>query len=149
LSFAGADRAFAERINDVLQEMEFEVFYDFNEQHRMLAEDIEDYLRPIYQADARFVVALLGPEFTKKIWTKFESDQFRKRFASGSVIPIWFTTAPAGMFDESTRFGGFTFDPLKPMESQVQEIADLLRRKLAAVRQGDGAANATLTTAAG
>jgi hypothetical protein len=40
-----------------LQEMEFEVFYDRNEQHSVLAEDIGDYLRPIYQADARFVIA--------------------------------------------------------------------------------------------
>jgi hypothetical protein len=111
--------------------MEFEVFYDQNEQHRILAEDIEDYLRPIYQSDAQFVVALLGPEYPKRIWTKFESDQFKERFKHGDVIPIWFTTAAPGMFDESTRVGGFTFDPTADREAQVAEIADLLRRKLA------------------
>jgi hypothetical protein len=138
LSFAGADRALAEKLYAALLEMEFEVFYDYNEQHRMLAQDIEDYLRPIYQADARFVVALLGPDFPKKIWTKFESDQFKKRFSTGAVIPIWFTTAPPGMFDESTRVGGYTYNPALDMDKQVAEIAELLRKKLATVRQGDG-----------
>jgi hypothetical protein len=141
LSFAGADRPLAEKLHAALQEMEFEVFYDHNEQHRMLAEDIEDYLRPIYQADARFVLPLLGPDFPKKIWTKFESTQFKARFSTGAVIPVWFTTTPPGMFDESTRVGGYTYDPNSDMDIQVQQIADLLRKKLASVRQGDGRAD--------
>jgi len=61
LSFAGADREIAKALFAALQEMEFEAFYDHNEQHRILAADIEDYLRPIYQSDAEFVIALLTP----------------------------------------------------------------------------------------
>lgn len=134
LSFAGPDRDLAAALHSILQDMEFEVFYDHNEQHRILAEDIEDYLRPIYQSDAQFVVALLGPEFPKRIWTKFESEQFRERFRQGSVIPVWFTSAPSGMFDESTRVGGITFDPRRDRAAQVAEIAELLRRKIADTR---------------
>lgn len=130
LSFAGVDREFAQALFDALQEMEFEVFYDRNEQHRILAEDIEDYLRPIYQSDAEFVVALLGPDYPKRIWTKFESDQFKKRFKQGAVIPVWFTTAQPGMFDESTRVGGAMFDPTGDRRAQIESIADLLRRKI-------------------
>src|ERR1035441_622442 len=48
LSFAGEDRAVAEAIFKELQDAESEVFYDKNEQHRILAVDIEEYLRPIY-----------------------------------------------------------------------------------------------------
>jgi len=110
--------------------MEFEVFYDHNEQHRILAEDVEDYLRPIYQSDAEFVVALLGPEYPKRIWTKFESDQFRERFKHGAVIPVWFTTAPPSLFDETTRVGGAILDPNGDRDTQISAIADLLRRKL-------------------
>ncbi len=131
LSFAGADRDVAEPLFRALQEMEFEVFYDQNEQHRILAEDIEDYLRPIYQSDAQFVVALLGPEYPKRIWTRFESEQFKTRFKSGAVIPVWFTTAPPGMFDESTRVGGITFNPATERAQQISNITDLLRRKIA------------------
>jgi hypothetical protein len=146
LSFAGTDRQVAADLNGVLQEMEFEVFYDHNEQHRILAEDIEDYLRPIYQSDAEFVIALLGPDFPKRIWTKFESEQFEKRFKHGAVIPIWFTTAPPGMFDESSRVGGITFGPTADRRTQIEAIADLLRRKIADKRAGDRNTDAGLTT---
>ena len=40
--------------------MEFEVFYDKNEEHRILAENVEDYLGPIYRSEAAFVVCFLG-----------------------------------------------------------------------------------------
>ena len=49
-----------------------EVFYDQNEQHRILAEDVEEYLAPIYASDALLVVCILGPEYPKRIWTKFQ-----------------------------------------------------------------------------
>jgi hypothetical protein len=133
LSFAGEDRSIADMLARNLEE-EVEIFYDFNEQHRILAVDIEEYLRPIYQSEARFVVALLGPSYPKKIWTKFESDQFKSRFGQDAVIPIWFTTAPAGMFDETRRYGGLTIDPEKDVSTQVSTIASLLVKKLADVR---------------
>ena len=138
LSFAGTDREIAEKLCAALTDMELEVFYDRNEQHRILAEDIEDYLRPIYQSDAAFVIALLGPDYPKRIWTKFESDAFKKRFAQGAIIPIWFTTAPPGMFDESARVGGITLDPTTDIDKQVAEIADLLVRKIAFARSAAG-----------
>lgn len=131
LSFAGPDRDLAEALCETLEEFEFEVFYDRNEQHRILAEDVEDYLRPIYQSDAQFIVALLGPEYPKRIWTRFESDQFKQRFGEGAVIPVWFATVPEGAFDETRRLGGFTFDPTNPTEPQVTELANLIRRKIA------------------
>jgi hypothetical protein len=60
LSFAGSERDIAEAIFNKLQDGEFEVFYDKNEQHRILAADVEDYLRPIYQSDAQYILALLS-----------------------------------------------------------------------------------------
>jgi hypothetical protein len=44
LSFAGSNRNVAEALWVALEERQFEVFYDKNEQHRILAEDVEDYL---------------------------------------------------------------------------------------------------------
>jgi hypothetical protein len=105
LSFAGEDRSIAEELFHQLQDAESEVFYDKNEQHRMLAVDIEDYLRPIYQSEARFVIVLLSRSYPKKIWTKFESEQFKERFRTGDVVPVWFSDAPAGML-ESIRNRG-------------------------------------------
>ena len=134
LSFAGTDRLIAEAIFKRLQDGEFEIFYDKNEQHRILAADVEDYLRPIYQSDAQYVIALLSKEYPKRIWTKFESEQFKKRFREGAVVPIWFNDAPPGMFDESGRVGGFTLDPAGDIEAQIANICEQLRRKIAEAR---------------
>lgn len=134
LSFAGEDRAVAEEMFQQLQDAESEVFYDKNEQHRMLAVDIEDYLRPIYQSEARFVIALLGLSYPKKIWTKFESEQFKERFKTGDVVPVWFSNVPEGAFDPSRRVGGLTLDTSLPMVEEIERIVGVLIRKLAEVR---------------
>jgi hypothetical protein len=134
LSFGGADRDIAGLLAEKLAESEAAVFYDRNEQHRILANNVEDYLAPIYRSEAEFVIALLGAEYPKRIWTKFESDNFRKRFGGNSVIPIWFSDAPPGMFDETTRVGGITFDRAKNALDQVDEIAKVILKKLAEAR---------------
>lgn len=134
LSFAGEDRALAEKLFHKLTEAQVEVFYDKNEQHRILAVDIEEYLRPIYQSEASFIIVFLSGSYPKKIWTKFESEQFKDRFQGGSIIPIWFSDAPPNMFDEIRRVGGFTFDRTQSEDDQVVNLAEVLLRKLAETR---------------
>lgn len=134
LSFAGTDRLLAENLFTELRDLEFEVFYDKNEQHRIIAEDVEDYLRPIYLSDAQFVIVLLGPDYPKRIWTRFESKQFQQRFKENAVIPVWFTNCPAGAFDESSAVGGVHFDPAGNIQAQAQHIAELCRRKIEDIR---------------
>jgi len=131
LSFAGTERPIAERIAKLLQENETEVFYDRFEQHRILAEDVEDYLQPIYESEADFIVVLLSAEYPRRIWTKFESDAFRERFKSASIIPIWFSDFPPSSFDSTRHTGGYTLDRNLPYEPQLQEIVLLLLKKLA------------------
>lgn len=130
LSFSGEDRDIAEKIFVEMEERETQVFYDKNEQHRILAEDVEDYLRPIYQADASFVIVLLGPSYPKRVWTKFESESFKDRFKENAVIPIWFDEAPPGMFDETARLGGISFSRTRPVEDEVSKIVELCCKKL-------------------
>lgn len=130
LSFAGSDREYALKLADLLRDAEVEVFYDRFEQHRILAADVEEYLGPIYRSEATYVIALLGPDYPKHIWTKFVSEQFRERFKDGSVIPVWFTTAPAGLFDETKRVGGVTFDPNGDVDAQLRSIAEMLIKRL-------------------
>lgn len=131
LSFAGADREIAESLYQKLAEAEVEVFYDKNEQHRILAQNIEDYLGPIYRSEAQYVIALLSADYPKRIWTKFESEQFKARFGSGNVIPIWFSDAPRGTFDETSRLGGIEFDRRRPLDDQALEIVGSLIKKVA------------------
>jgi hypothetical protein len=143
LSFAGTDRDVAIRLfEELATEYELSVFYDENEQHRILAQNVEDYLGPIYSSEAKYVVALLGPDYPKRIWTKFESDQFRKRFGEGAVVPIWFSSSPPGIFDETTRYGGFKLDRDLDTEDQVKKLAALLYKKLGEEKVGSGVADA-------
>ena len=72
LSFSGEDWKIAELLFNSLQDNELEVFYDKNEQHRILAENVEEYLAPIYASEAQFVICILGPTYPTKVWTRFE-----------------------------------------------------------------------------
>jgi hypothetical protein len=135
LSFAGPERAIAAGLADALREREFEVFYDRYEQHRMLAADLEDYLRPIYNSDASLVVCIIGPEYPKRVWTRFESDQFKERFKYGEVIPVLLATVDLGVFDMSATIGRIDWEPAKEQGPQIQNAADLLTMKLREVRE--------------
>jgi hypothetical protein len=148
LSFAGEDREIAAMFNSVLKDAEMEVFYDKDEEHRILANDVEEYLAPIYRSEARFVVALLSKHYPRKIWTKFESDNFKERFGQDSVIPVWFSDAPPGMFDESAKLGGIMLDSGGDIRSQVSRICETLVRKAGEERRAEKQASEDRSTSA-
>lgn len=135
LSFAGEDRAIAEELNHQLSAAEMSVFYDRQEQHRILANDVEEYLAPIYRSESRFVIPLLSKNYPKKIWTKFESEQFKKRFGDNAVIPIWFSDSPPGMFDETRKYGGIDFQVDQDHKKQIELIVNALSLRLQEERQ--------------
>jgi hypothetical protein len=123
LSFAGEDRPFAERLSFHLEDLGFVVFYDLNEQHRIIARDLEAFLGPIYESGATFVIAILGQQYGERRWTRFESDQFKERFGEEKVIPIWSTAAPPTAFDRTRDIGGLTYDPAGDIDEQARALA--------------------------
>jgi hypothetical protein len=130
LSFAGEDRAFAESVKAHLDDLGCTTFYDFAEQHRILAEDLEEFLGPIYQSGAAYVIAILGPEYGRRRWTRFESDKFKELFGENRVIPIWRSDAAPTAFDTTAGIGGAVFDAAGDLDAQAAEIATLCGRKL-------------------
>lgn len=140
LSFAGANRALAKALADALKDREVQCFYDEDEQHRIIAQNVEDYLAPIYRSEASYVIAILSSEYPKRIWTKFESDQFRERFGAGAVIPIRFTDLAPGFFTEEAKYGGLPFNPEGDQDSQVSIIVDILCKRLIEDREASTAA---------
>jgi hypothetical protein len=137
LSFAGENRDLASKLNDLLLEEEISVFYDKNEQSRILAENVEDYLAPIYKSEAYYVIVLLSKDYPKKIWTKFESDNFKERFGDRSIIPVWYTDNYPGLFDETQKLGGLSFNPEEEVLAQAEEIAKVLKQKLSDLRNAE------------
>jgi hypothetical protein len=135
LSFAGADRELAEKISNALVEREVQVFYDKNEQHRILASDVEDYLAPIYRSEAKYIIVLMSNQYPSRLWTKFESDQFKHRFGESCVIPIWFSDIQFSLFDISRKVGGFTYDINVDMNTQVEYFTNQLCKKITSDRE--------------
>ncbi|GGD50492.1 TIR domain-containing protein [Muriicola marianensis] len=130
LSFAGENRDLAESIANKLLEREISVFYDKNEQHRILATNVEDYLAPIYNSEADYVIVLLSSDYPKKIWTKFESDQFKQRFGDNTIIPIWYSDTDVSLFDESRQYGGLAFNVNNDLDSESSKIVEIISKKL-------------------
>ncbi|PLK44267.1 TIR domain-containing protein [Emticicia sp. TH156] len=130
LSFASENRNLAELLFDLLTEREISVFYDKNEQHRILTVNVEDYLSPIYNSEAEYIIVLLSSNYPKKIWTKFESTQFRQRFGENAVIPIWYSDTDVSIFDESKKYGGIEFNVNDDLERQAVHIVETVSKML-------------------
>ncbi len=135
LSFAGADRDIAELLKLALLDEGFEVFYDRDEQHRIIGEDVQKYLAPIYRTEARFVIPLLGQEYPQRVWAKFESEQFKSRFGEGSVLPIVFAGTPPGIFDPIGSIGYLSIDRARDIEPQIESTVAELSKKVAEQRE--------------
>jgi hypothetical protein len=134
LSFAGEDREFAEHLRDALEDLNHVVFYDHAEQHRILGEDVEAYLGPIYASGSRYVAAVLGEMYGVKRWTLFEAENYKDRIDKGQVLPIWSDKVPASAFDSTRRLGCLFFDPDKPLLAQAKEHAEVISKKLAEIK---------------
>jgi hypothetical protein len=131
LSFAGEDREVAESLVAELRELGHAVFYDLSEQHEIVANDVEDYLRPIYESGSRFVVVLLGPQYGVRRWTLFEASSYRPRIDRGHVIPVRSTGVPAEMFDRMRDIGSLVYNPKFNLWPQAKHIAAVISRRLA------------------
>ena len=91
---------------------------------------MEEYLRPIYQSQANYVVVLLSPEYPNRIWTKFESEQFKHRFGEHKVIPIVYNTVVLDLFSLIANTGFVTFNPLADQDNEIARIVKLLSEKI-------------------
>ncbi|MEZ5997422.1 MAG: TIR domain-containing protein [Hyphomonas sp.] len=129
LSFAGEDRDIAAAIFDELLSRQYEVFYDKNEQSRMLANDVETYLDPIYRSEARFVVCVLGPQYPNRVWTRFEQKAFRERIGSGEVIPVLVDDTRPDSFSELDKIGHHVVRRTS-LRNDVETLCELLDRKI-------------------
>lgn len=132
LSFAGEDRQIAEHLRDALEDLGHVVFYDLDEQSRLLAEDLGEFLKPVYEVDARLVVAILGERYGSKRWTQFEADAYLPRVDRGEVIPIVSTGLQLGATDRLRDIGRLNFDPSGDLSAQAASLAAAVSAKVQA-----------------
>jgi hypothetical protein len=130
LSFAGSERAIARSIFEKLTEDDFAVFYDENEQARMVGNDLEAYFQSIYSSDAEYVLPIISPNYPERVWTKFESDQFKARFGDGRVIPILIGDYRPTFFDELSKVGHLSIRNTQDPTSEINSACVTLKRKI-------------------
>jgi len=130
LSFSGADRDIAERIFEMLTEAEMEVFYDKNEAFRILAENVEEYLGPIYNSEASLVVAVMGTSYPRRLWTQFESRAFRDRFKNGQVVPVLVDDFEITDLSDAPKIGYTRIKRGPELDAQIQSLVDDLVKKV-------------------
>ncbi|MBR3613320.1 MAG: TIR domain-containing protein [Bacteroidaceae bacterium] len=130
MSFAGEKRKYVEMLVNKLVASEVSVFYDKNAAVDILGQDLDKYFAPIYAADAKYVVAMIDSNYPMKVWTVFESQNYKERFGENSVIPILFEDFTPSPMDILYNKGYERIDTTKEVEPQIERIATLLIKKL-------------------
>ncbi|MGL6334137.1 TIR domain-containing protein [Aeromonas jandaei] len=134
LSFSGSERDIAEQLFDSLTNRDVAVFYDKNEQHRIIANDVKEYLGPIYNSESEFIVVLLSTQYPRKIWTQFESDAYNKRIGS-TVIPIMIDGFTQSFTDTMSEIGHLSYSRSLPCTEQINGIAENICKRLVEHRE--------------
>jgi hypothetical protein len=135
LSFAGEDRDVARALYEHLVKRELTVFYDENESHRILGNDVEEYLAPIYRTEANYVLPMISVSYPRKIWTKFESEQFKNRFGENSVLPILLDDFCPSQFDITADVGHLRIRK-SHLEKDLEAAVEMLCKKIVDDRAG-------------
>src|SRR5258708_6936983 len=91
VSFAGEDRATAERFAELLKAKGFSVFYDNWNKADLWGTDLFQHLDDIYAKKARFCVVFISAAYLAKAWTNQELKSAQARaFQQNSayILPV-------------------------------------------------------------
>ncbi len=135
LSFAGEVRDFPNTLSRILmEEYNYNVFYDLNERAEILGRNLEEYFAPIYKSDATFVVVFMDKNYANKVWTIFESKAYKQRFAHNEVLPIISSEMTISPTDILYNTGYYTFDLKEDANKQMHDLASILHQKISTIR---------------
>lgn len=78
-SFAGEDRAYADRLASLLVNDGVRVFYDRYEQAVLWGKDLYLHLQSVYRDHAKYCLIFVSKQYSQKLWTKHELKQAQAR----------------------------------------------------------------------
>lgn len=151
LSFAGEDRATAQRLARALGRKGLIVFYDDDQQADLLGENLTEYLSEIYKNRSRFCIVLVSTHYVKKRWTRLEWRAAQARafnnFDDAYILPIRLDGSelpgllPTTGFVELDTGSDASFEKVVEIVSQKTNPAAELRKVVvqarAAFKRGD------------
>lgn len=127
ISFAGTERALAEKLAERVRAADFEVYYDDFSPAHMWGKDLIVYFDDIYRRKSRYCVIFISKEYVERVWTNHErrSAQARALQERGReyILPVQVDT---------TELPGMppTVHRLQLKEHSIERIADLLIQRL-------------------
>lgn len=130
LTFAGEDRSFVEKLKECLESQGYSVFYDFDYQHDILGQDVEEYLKPIYSKECRYVVAVIGEMYGRKQWTELEYQNYRDRIGVGEVLFVRSMKVRHSFTDETSGIGSLPYDPDEDLGKEARRVAEVISKRL-------------------
>jgi hypothetical protein len=126
ISFAGAERKYAEELAKIVREAGFSVFYDDFYPEQLWGKDLVVTLDEIYRKRSRYCVMMISKDYSDRVWTVHErrSAQARALKEKGKeyILPI--------KIDDTELDGMLPTIAHVSITMGVDKIADLLLKKL-------------------
>lgn len=126
LSFAGEDRNHADKLEELLRQDGFSVFYDKNEEHDFWGKNLYEHLTEVYSKRGKYCVMFLSRHYAEKQWPTLERRSAQERAFKENrayILPIRIDNAEIpGILDT------VAYQDLR--EKNIEEIYGILKRKL-------------------
>ncbi|MCL5035855.1 MAG: TIR domain-containing protein [Chloroflexi bacterium] len=126
VSFSGKIREIAERFKDILEESNYSVFYDFDEQETLWGKNLREYLANIYANEAQFMVIFLSEDYPEKDWPAFEFEigkEAQNKRTSEYLLPVIVDDVHIVGLNKDIAY-------LDLRELNIEEIAEIMKKKL-------------------
>jgi hypothetical protein len=127
ISFAGADRKYAELLAEALRVVGVAVFYDQFDQAALWGKNLHAYLTELYYLRSKYCVVFLSTNYGRQGWTRLELDAaLAREFEDGQeyILPI--------RLDDTVIPGILpTRGYLDWRQYSVESVVDMIRTRLA------------------
>lgn len=130
LSFATEERQYVEPLFAALVRLGYAVFYDFNEQDRLLGVSVDEFLEDVFTRQSRFAVVVLSNAYGRRRSHTFEADILRDVVPPNRLLPIYDTARPCGPFEKLFQHGHLWLDSSAEIEPQAVRHAEIISRKI-------------------
>lgn len=130
ISYAGEDVIVAEKVNDRLRELGFNVFFAKKDFAALIGNRGDDFFEELF-THSKQVIVFISEAYKRKDWTQFEWDIIRKRENINRFIPVRLDNTPIlGLPD--------TIIYLSYPKNNIDEIENIAVKKLLEYEKSQG-----------
>lgn len=126
ISFAGAQRAYAERLTAALQSKGVATFYDNLFRHELWGEQLHEKFHDIFGGQADYAIVLISKEYVERIWPRYEGRiilDHAMKVEGAYILPIRFDEAVLKGLPDTVHYE-------KASEMSPEQISVLVCKKL-------------------